>query len=177
MAGALQFENVFGQVFSDRVCFNLKKPWFGGSVQEDYALRHITTVRAEVSRNVALGVILGLVGLVCMSSGGAVVIVGLVLAGLAVLAIIGNPAVTIVTAGGEPRTSIGSFSQHQDATVFAAAVKEALFAEEPHRPPSPAMPENIPTSSANTRACPICAEDVKLAALKCRFCGADLQNS
>ena len=177
MAGALQFENGFGQVFSDRVCFHLKKPWFGGGVQEDYALRHITTVRAEVSRNVLLGVILGLIGLVCISGGGGMVIVGLVLIGLAVLAIIGNPAVTIVTAGGEPRTSIGAFSQHQDATAFAAAVKEALFAGEPHRPPSAATTENVPIPNANTRPCPICAEDVKLAALKCRFCGADLQNT
>lgn len=177
MAGALQFENGFGQVFSDRVCFQLKKPWFGGSVQEDYALRHITTVRAEVSRNVLLGVILGLIGLVCMSSGGGAVILGLVFAGLAVLVIIGNPAVTIVTAGGEPRTSVGGFSQHEDAKNFAAAVKQALFVDEPHRSPSPASPGEDASPSANTRPCPICAEDVKLAALKCRFCGADLQSS
>lgn len=31
-----------------------------------------------------------------------------------------------------------------------------------------------PATDAATRQCPVCAETVKAAAVKCRFCGADL---
>ena len=174
MAGTLKFENGFGRVFSDRICFNIKKSWFAGAIEEDFALRHVTSVRAEVSRNVGAGVVLGLVGLFCLFGGGGLTIVGLVFLGIAVVVLIGSPSVTIVTAGGERRTSVGSFSQKQDADDFSAAVKAALFSGQQEEPAGPPVSDRTP-AAADTKPCPICAEDVKLAAIKCRFCGADLQ--
>jgi hypothetical protein len=174
MAGALKFENGFGRVFSDRICFNIKKSWFGGAIEEDFALRHVTSVRAEVSRNAGAGIVLGLIGIFCLFGGRGLMILGLVLIVIAVIVLIGSPSVTIVTAGGERRTSIGPFSQKQDAADFSAAVKAALFSEEQEAPAGSPVNGQTP-ATANTKPCPICAEDVKLAAVKCRFCGADLQ--
>ena len=102
-------------------------------------------------------------------------IVGLIFIGLAVVALIGSPSVTIVTAGGESHTSMGSFSQKVEAAEFAGAVKQVLFAEQQHPPASIPVRDEVPVARADTRPCPICAEDVKAAAVKCRFCGTDLQ--
>lgn len=35
--------------------------------------------------------------------------------------------------------------------------------------------ENIDIDAADTKPCPVCAETIKRAALKCRFCGSDLK--
>ena len=174
MAGALQFENGFGRVFSDRICFNIKKSGFGGAIEEDFALRHVTSVRSEVSRNTGAGIALGLLGLLLLSGGGGLSILGLIMIGIAVILLIGSPSVTIVTAGGERRTSVGSFTQKQDADDFSAAVKAALFSGQQEEPAASPVRDQAP-ATANTKPCPICAEDVRLAAVKCRFCGADLQ--
>lgn len=175
MAGMLLFENGFGRVFSDRICFNIRKGWFGGGSEENFAIRHVTSVRAEVNRNVSAAVGLGLLGVLGIGVGSGFAVIGLVLIGLAIFLFIGNPSVTIVTAGGERRTSIGTFSQKQEADQFAAAVKESLFAGEQPAPVSAPIHAPDLGSTAGTRPCPICAEDVKLAAVKCRFCGAELQ--
>jgi hypothetical protein len=118
--------NRFGEVYPDRVRFNVKKSWFSGSVEEEFAMRHITSVRTETTRNPVWGGILVLVGLAFLSSS---VLAGLVLGGIGVLLLIGSPSVTINTAGGERRTSIGSPFSGSEASEYAGAVRSALFSE------------------------------------------------
>jgi hypothetical protein len=121
------FSNEFGTVYSDRVAFYAKKGWFGGGVLEELPVRHITSIRIETTRKAVLGVILCLVGLAMFSVGNQAIIVGLCLLAIGVLLLLGWPAVTINTAGGDLRRSSGGFWQKGAAEDFVAAVRKALF--------------------------------------------------
>ncbi len=122
------FENEFGAVYADRIAFYAKKSWFGGGVLEELPIRHVTSVRLETSRNVFGGVVLALVGLGLFSSGsGGAVLFGLAVLALALLLLIGWPAVTINTAGNDLRRSTGGVWQKANAEAFVAAVRKALF--------------------------------------------------
>jgi hypothetical protein len=123
------FGNSFGEVFPDRVRFNVKKGWFSGAVEEEFAMRHITSIRSETSRSPILGAILVLVGLAFLPGGGGSAIVGIVVGGFGIFLIVGSPSVTISTAGGERRTSVGSPFQAGEAKDYAGAVRRALFSE------------------------------------------------
>jgi hypothetical protein len=124
------FSNEFGSVHSDRISFYAKKSWFGGGVLEDLPIRHVTSVRFEMTRNVLWGVVLGVVGLALLSSGsGGGILVGLILLAAGVLMLIGWPAVTINTAGNDLRRATGTFLQKEAAEAFTSAVKQALFAK------------------------------------------------
>ena len=127
--GLSTFNNSFGAVYSDRICFNVKKMWFSGAVQEEFAMRHVTSIRTETTRSPGWGIIMVLLGLALLSSGGGAAVLGLILGGIGILLLIGSPSVTINTAGGERRTSVGSPFQAGEANEYASAVRRALFPE------------------------------------------------
>jgi hypothetical protein len=124
------FSNEFGTVYSDRVAFYAKKGWFGGGVLEELPIRHITSVRIETSRKVIVALILCLIGILAFANAGGAAgtyLLGLIFLGLGVILMLGWPAVTINTAGGDLRRSTGGFWQKQAAEDFVAAVRKALF--------------------------------------------------
>ena len=121
------FSNEFGSVYADRVSFNIKKGWFGGGSVEDLPMRHITSVRAEVTRSPVLGAILALIGLACVLQGGGGLVIGAVLLAVGIALLLGRPSVTINTAGNDLRRSNGSIFQREAGTEFAAALRGALF--------------------------------------------------
>lgn len=118
-------DNKFGAVLGDRVVFNIRKVWFGGSVREDFPVRHITSVRHEVKRRPVWGVVLTLFGLGML--GAKTLVLALIVLGLAVLCFLGRHQVTIHTSGGQSRTSIGTPFDKAEAETYATAVREALF--------------------------------------------------
>jgi hypothetical protein len=122
------FSNEFGAVYSDRVTFLAKKGWFGGGVQEELPIRHVTSVRLETTRKVLWGAVLALAGLGLMASGsGGAMLFGLAAIVFGVLLLIGWPEVTINTAGNDLRKSTGGIWQKSNADEFVAAVRKALF--------------------------------------------------
>lgn len=44
-------------------------------------------------------------------------------------------------------------------------------------PGKAAVPASIPTYEAMTKACPLCAETIKMEAIRCKHCGADLDDN
>lgn len=120
------FSNVFGEVSSDRIVFNAKKSLFSGSVREDFPIRHITSVRFETKRHPILGAVLVIAGLIFLKS----LIVALILIGIGAYLLIGSPSVSINSAGGEQRISVGTPFSGQEAQQYVAAVREALFSKE-----------------------------------------------
>jgi hypothetical protein len=128
MEAAPSFSNEFGSVYSDRVGFYASKGWFGGGRLEELPIRHVTSVRLETTRKPILGIVLILAGLACFASGnGAAIGVGVFLAIVGVLQLIGWPQVTINTAGNDLRSSTGGVWQKANAEAFVGAVRKALF--------------------------------------------------
>jgi hypothetical protein len=124
------FSNEFGTVYSDRVAFYAKKGWFSGGILEELPVRHITSVRIETTHKVIFGLILCAIGVLAFGAGGheaGAYVVGLIFLAFGVLLLLGWPAVTINTAGGDLRRSSGGFWQKQAAKDFVAAVRKALF--------------------------------------------------
>jgi hypothetical protein len=121
----------FGTVTNKRVIYFYKKGWFGSRTQADLPLRHVTSVRLEIYRNVIGGVFVLLVGLVLLLSGqGAVaMLVGLMLLALAVVVLWGRPTVVLTTAGGNPITVTGWPWTRADAEQFVSALRSQLFKE------------------------------------------------
>lgn len=125
-----EFSNEFGSVSSDRISIRAKKSWFGGGVEEELPIRHITSVRLETSRNVVGGIILVLLALAALYSGtGPGIMIGLILVALAALLLVGWPAVTVNTAGNDRHRMTGTIFQKQAAEAYVAAVKRSLFAK------------------------------------------------
>jgi hypothetical protein len=124
---AQPFSNEFGAVQSDRIALYAKKSWFGGL--EELPIRHVTSVRLETSRSVVGGILLMLVGLGALSLGGGAIVVGLILAALGVVLLLGWPAVTINTAGNDLRRMTGTIFSKPAAEAYVAAVRKALFAK------------------------------------------------
>ncbi|WP_332812310.1 hypothetical protein [Sphingomonas sp.] len=121
------FSNEFGSVYQDRIAFNVKKGWFSGGILEEFPVRHVTSIRSEVTRKAVLGIILIIVGLVAFQSGGGGVMLGVLLVALGAFFLMGSPSVTINTAGGERRTSAGTPFQRAAGEDYAAAVRQVLF--------------------------------------------------
>lgn len=121
------FSNAFGEVSPDRIVFNVKKNLFSGSIREDFPIRHITSVRFETKRSPILGVILALMGLIFLKG---LTIIALIILAIAALLLIGSPSVTINSAGGERRVSLGTPFSGKEAQKYVVAVREALFAKE-----------------------------------------------
>jgi hypothetical protein len=122
--------NEFGTVYSDRVGFYAKRGWFGGGSLEELPMRHVTSVKLEIRRNLIGGLLLLIIGLFCFvaHSVGAIVC-GLVFVILAALALWGSPRVRLNTAGGDLRPAAGAPWQRNSAKAFVDAVRAALFTD------------------------------------------------
>ena len=124
-------ENQFGLVTSKRITYPAGKGIFSRGSREDVPLKHVTSVRVEKKRSVKLGLVVGLVALVCLYIGGAVAIgVGLVALAVAVFAFLGKTQIQINTAGGDLAVmKVGPLERSQ-AEEFAKAVRGQLFENE-----------------------------------------------
>lgn len=121
-------ETVFGDVTTRRIKYFAKKGWFGGGVEEDIPLRHVTSVRLETNRYIILSVILGLIGIIAIATGDPIgVLIGLAFLGIAVFLLWGSPKVVVNTAGGDLRPSVGLPWVKGEANRFVQALRDELF--------------------------------------------------
>lgn len=60
-------ENPFGLVTDRRVVYYRRKGWFSGGSREDVPLKHVTSIRYEVSRSLLGGILLIALGLVLLA--------------------------------------------------------------------------------------------------------------
>ena len=126
---AQSFSNEFGDVQADRIALYAKKSWFGGGSREELPIRHVTSVRLETSRSIFGGILLLIIGLGAAYAGGGGIVVGLILAALGIVLLLGWPVVTINTAGNDLRRMTGTIFQRSAAEDYVAAVRKALFAK------------------------------------------------
>jgi hypothetical protein len=117
-------ENPFGTVTSKRVIYYRAKGWFSGGSREDIPLKHVTSVRLDISRSILGAVVLILLGIVCLA---AVPILGILILALAVLLLWGSPAVVVNTAGQDLKAAKGLPWQRGDAEAFVDALRKQLF--------------------------------------------------
>ena len=127
MATSVTFRNGFGEVMPDRIVFYAKKSLFSGAIREDFPIRHITSVRYETKRSPVWGILLALAGLILFKSS---FILALLVLAIAAVLLIGTPSVSINSAGGEQRVSVGTPFSGADAQHYVEAVRGALFAKE-----------------------------------------------
>src|SRR5260221_6992409 len=88
-------ESPFGTVTSKRVIYYRAKGWFSGGSREDIPLQHVTSVRLDVTRSVAAGIVLLVIGLGLLLAEGGLKIVGIIVLVPAVLMLWGSPAVVV----------------------------------------------------------------------------------
>lgn len=80
---------------------------------------------------------------------------------------------TVGTISGDRVNNIGLIAAREQRTIIAGialiiGVLLVVFGRRKVPTPTPAV-------SFDTRSCPYCAETIKCAAVKCRFCGADVE--
>ena len=122
--------NIFGTVTDKRVVYFRAKSWFSGGSREDIPIKHITSVRVDITRSIAAGVILGFIGLLMLQAGEAgVVIFGLILIAVAALLLWGSPSVVVNTAGQDLSAARGFPWQRNEANTFVDALRKQLFRE------------------------------------------------
>jgi hypothetical protein len=122
--------NPFGTVTDKRVVYFRAKGWFSGGSREDIPLKHITSVRVDISRSIGVGIVLGLIGFFMLQAGEAgVVIMGLLLIGVAGLLFWGSPSVVVNTAGQDLSAARGFPWQRGEANAFVDALRKQLFRE------------------------------------------------
>lgn len=121
--------NSFGTVTSKRVIYNRSKSWFGSGTREDIPLKHVTSVRVEISRSILGGILFALVGLSLIAGGASAfaVFIGLGLLALAALLLWGSPAVVVNTAGQDLRPARGAPWERAEADSFVEALRQQIF--------------------------------------------------
>ena len=121
-------ENEFGTVTNKRVVYYRNKGWLSGGSREDIPLQHVTSVRLDTSRNIIIGLLFLLVGLIMLAAGGSIkMILGLVLLALAVILLWGSPLVVVNTAGRDLNAAKGWPWHRQKASAFVEALRTQLF--------------------------------------------------
>ena len=121
--------NAFGTVTDRRVVYFRAKGWFSGGSRQDIPLKHVTSVRVDISRQVVAGIVLALIGLMIVlnaADGGAKVF-GVLLIAVAGLLLWGSPAVVVNTAGTDLNAARGFPWQRADANAFVDALRQQLF--------------------------------------------------
>jgi hypothetical protein len=122
-------ETSFGTITDRQVVFYYNKGWFRGGIREDIPLRHITSVRLEISRHPIWGVFFLIVAFVGLSrpqsSSGHVL--GVLLIAFAVLLLSASPKVVINTSGGDMRPATGPPWTRAEAERFVTALRQELF--------------------------------------------------
>jgi hypothetical protein len=117
---------VFGTVTDKRVIYQRSKGWFSGGSREDIPLKHVTSVRLEITRSLLSGVLLLLIGLACLGAPGGGKLLGAALTALAVLLLWGSPSVVVNTAGQDKNAARGWPWERAVATAFVEAVRNQL---------------------------------------------------
>ena len=125
------FSNEFGTVTDRRVTYFRRKGWIRGGSREDVPIKHVTSVRVDITRHVIWGSLLLLSALGGLSSGDAGgILVAVLLGGLAVLLLWGSPTVVVNTAGRDLSAAKGLPWQRPAADGFAEALRSQLFRDE-----------------------------------------------
>jgi hypothetical protein len=121
--------NSFGTVTSKRVIYNRSKSWFGSGTREDIPLKHVTSVRVEVSRSILGGILFSLIGISLIAGGAGALAVcsGVGLLTLAALLLWGSPAVVVNTAGQDLRPAKGAPWERSEADSFVEALRQQIF--------------------------------------------------
>lgn len=121
---------VFGTVTNKRVIYQRAKGWFSGGSREDIPLKHVTSVRLDITRHILGGALFALIGLSLFAapSGGGKLI-GAALTALAVLLLWGPPAVVVNTAGQDKNASRGWPRERGVAADFVEAVRKQLVSQ------------------------------------------------
>jgi len=120
-------ENSFGTVTSKRVIYYRAKGWFSGGSREDIPLQHVTSVRLDITRSVAAGIVLLVIGLALLVAEGGLKIIGVLVLVPAALMLWGSPAVVVNTAGQDLKAAGGFPWQRGEATAFVEALRKQLF--------------------------------------------------
>jgi len=120
-------ENSFGTVTSKRVIYYRAKGWFSGGSREDIPLQHVTSVRLDITRSVAAGIVLLVIGLGLLAAEGGLKIIGIVVLVPSILMLWGSPAVVVNTAGQDLKAARGFPWQRGEATAFVEALRKQLF--------------------------------------------------
>lgn len=125
------FSNEFGTIRPNRVTYYRKKGFLSGGSEEDIPLRHVTSVRYEVTRPWIWGTILVLAGLpVAFEIGGFYFLLGGLMVLVGVILILGFPTVSIGTSSGDKERMLGKPWKKSGPQDFVRALKEELFKEE-----------------------------------------------
>lgn len=120
-------ENQFGTVTSKRVIYYRAKGWFSGGSREDIPLQHVTSVRLDITRSVAAGIVLLVIGLGLLLAEGGLKIIGIIVLVPTVLMLWGSPAVVVNTAGQDLKAARGFPWKRGEATAFVEALRKQLF--------------------------------------------------
>jgi hypothetical protein len=123
-------DTVFGSVTNKRVIYFRNKGWFRGGSREDIPLKHITSVRLDVTRRIVMGGLLLLYGLFLIKLAGFWgFVLGFIPGGLGVLLLWGSPSVVVNTAGQDLKAARGFPWKREEATLFVEALRKQLFGE------------------------------------------------
>src|SRR5438477_12857045 len=90
------FSNAFGSVTDRRVIYFREKGWISGGSREDVPIKHITSVRVDITRRPFWGAFLLLLGVGLISSGSAGIgswVVAAFLCSYGILLLWGSPTV------------------------------------------------------------------------------------
>jgi hypothetical protein len=118
---------VFGTVTDKRVIYQRSKGWFSGGSREDIPLKHVTSVRIDISRSILGGALLLILGLsLILSPNGGVSLIGGALVLVGVLLLWGSPSVVVSTAGGNQPGSKGFPWHRSEADAFVDAIRHHM---------------------------------------------------
>ena len=118
---------VFGTVTTKRVIYQRSKGWLSGGSREDIPLKHVTSVRLDVSRHVLGDMLLLLIGFpILFTPDVGRQLVGAIFLLLAGLLLWGSPTVVVNTAGQDKSASKGWPWDRPVAAQFVEAVRNQL---------------------------------------------------
>jgi hypothetical protein len=119
---------LFGTVTDRRVTYFRNKSWFTGGSQQDLPLRHVTSVRVDVTRSIFGGLFFVVVAFIIFGAAdGASKVIALLPLALGILVLWGSPKVVVNTAGGDLNAATSWPWTRDEAESFASALRGQLF--------------------------------------------------